>query len=90
MVDAGSGAGDISIKLGRDEVKQHIPMPKINEDICAGSNCNDCVYVCPYGALYFDETGGPVKVDESLCRGCGICSATCASGASQLEGHDDL
>jgi len=30
-----------------------------------------------------------VKVNEEVCMGCGICTATCAAGANQLEGYEE-
>ena len=43
------------------------------------SRCERCVRACPYGARTLDF---PVmRVDRSLCRGCGICADLCARGA---------
>jgi len=33
--------------------------------------------------------GGHAVVDANVCRGCGICSADCPSGAIQLGGFSD-
>lgn len=43
------------------------------------SRCERCVRACPYGArtLAFPE----MRVDRTLCRGCGICAELCARGA---------
>jgi F420-non-reducing hydrogenase iron-sulfur subunit len=43
-----------------------------------------CIGTCPYGAIsVVDEK---IKINEELCMGCGICSITCPTYASQLEG----
>ncbi|WP_261836629.1 cytochrome c nitrite reductase Fe-S protein [Vibrio ishigakensis] len=36
-----------------------------------------CVYVCPTGAAYKDETTGIVDVHHDKCVGCGYCLAAC-------------
>jgi len=36
-----------------------------------------CVEVCPTGACYKDEADGVIKIDRSLCIGCGSCKRAC-------------
>ena len=36
-----------------------------------------CVQVCPTGAIYKDEEDGVIKIDRSLCIGCGSCKRAC-------------
>ena len=43
------------------------------------SRCERCVRACPYGARTLDFPA--MRVDRSLCRGCGICADLCARGA---------
>lgn len=63
------------------------PVAKINSDICSETNCKLCLSVCPYGAIVEDKD--EIKVISSMCMGCGICTATCPSGANTLEGLSD-
>lgn len=36
-----------------------------------------CVNVCPTGACYKDESDGVIKIDRSICIGCGSCKRAC-------------
>jgi heterodisulfide reductase subunit A len=46
--------------------------------------------VCPQGAVTLTVgTASHSVVDANVCRGCGICSAECPSGAIQLGGFSD-
>jgi len=69
---------DISIKT---------PIPEIDSDVCAQLKCKLCLYTCPYNAIVEEEE--KIKVISSLCMGCGICTATCPTGANRLEGFTD-
>ncbi|RLI95404.1 MAG: hypothetical protein DRO94_00540 [Candidatus Altiarchaeales archaeon] len=87
-----SEARDIAMSivnlLNNDSIKLKTPIARINGKICGAIDCRICVDTCPYGAVYLNEDG-EVGVNESICMGCGICTATCASGANQLYGFDD-
>lgn len=63
------------------------PIAQIDSDICGELQCKLCLSVCPYDAII--EVEDEIKVVPELCMGCGICTATCASGANQLEGFTD-
>jgi len=50
--------------------------------------CGRCEIACPVQALSFEDGGGQVKrrlvFDESLCLGCGVCSALCKTGGISM------
>jgi coenzyme F420-reducing hydrogenase delta subunit/ferredoxin len=81
--DAALGVIDI---LGKKTVCKKTPTARINGDVCGEVDCRICLTACPYGAVYVNKEN-KVAVNEELCMGCGICTATCASGANQLDGH---
>ncbi len=51
----------------------------IDEGVCSG--CKVCNALCPYGAIFFDETSYVSRVNQVLCKGCNVCGAACPSGA---------
>lgn len=51
----------------------------IDEGICSG--CKVCNDLCPYGAIFFDESSNVSRVNQVLCKGCNVCGAACPSGA---------
>ena len=36
----------------------------------------------------FDEKSGKAEIQATLCKGCGLCVASCRSGAIHLKGFD--
>ena len=50
--------------------------------------CGVCIEVCPYSAIEFNDQN-KAEVNEVLCKGCGLCAASCRSGAPQLSGFTD-
>ena len=62
------------------------PAPQVSADRClraSGSECRECVDMCPAGALRLDlrrTTAAPQQVSSS-CTDCGLCAAACPSGA---------
>jgi heterodisulfide reductase subunit A2 len=56
------------------------------------SSCKGCISICPYSAPSFIEKGpfeGKAQINPVLCKGCGLCVASCRSGAIHLKGFDN-
>jgi heterodisulfide reductase subunit A-like polyferredoxin len=53
------------------------------------SACGTCVNICPYSAPGFNEKTAKAEINPALCKGCGLCVASCRSGAIRLRGFDD-
>jgi heterodisulfide reductase subunit A len=59
-------------------------------DKCDG--CAMCLDVCPYMALKIEtrevngETKKHIVADNALCKGCGLCAATCSKGGIYVQG----
>ena len=61
------------VEWGRKEMMK---MVYVVEGCCY---CQECLYVCPKGAIHMDSKGA--HIDENKCVGCGICAKHCASEA---------
>lgn len=51
---------------------------------CMHCDNAECIISCPQTAIYRDEEG-IVRVDESKCIGCGICTTKCPYGAIGIK-----
>ncbi|GGY98575.1 MULTISPECIES: DMSO/selenate family reductase complex B subunit [Shewanella] len=51
------------------------------------NHCSEpvCTKACPTGAMHKRNSDGFVKVEESLCIGCGSCARACPYDAPQLD-----
>ena len=88
MIDSRDAAQGVIDILSKDVLQKNTPTARINSAICGENDCRICLTACPYGAVYLNKDE-EVTVNEELCMGCGICTATCASGANQLDGYID-
>lgn len=52
---------------------------------CLGGG--DCVDACKFNAMYMNEDGLPVIIDE-LCTGCGLCASACPRNIIEIHPHD--
>jgi len=86
-VAQGSAAAAKAVAFVRRGYRE-VPLlvPEVNEDHC--SLCLACITACPYSALRIEKER--IVVDVLSCRSCGICAATCPSGAIQLTNMTDL
>ncbi|MDD5747993.1 MAG: CoB--CoM heterodisulfide reductase iron-sulfur subunit A family protein [Actinomycetota bacterium] len=81
---ANAAASRAETILSKEEVITEGTVAFIDEEICTG--CGQCVSLCSFGAITFDEEKRVAVVNPSLCKGCGTCSSACYSGASRMLG----
>jgi heterodisulfide reductase subunit A len=77
---AKAAASRASQLMRRGMFKKEALTAEVDEERCTG--CEECVKVCPYGAISLD---GVAHVTEALCEGCGICAAACPEGAIDMR-----
>ncbi|MBI4338447.1 MAG: 4Fe-4S binding protein [Chloroflexi bacterium] len=61
-------------------------VPRVVPTSCAaGRGCVLCVQACPKAALV--KGPGGISLQKERCVGCGLCAATCPTGAVEFPGH---
>lgn len=87
VLDGLAAAGQIRSRLVPGERIALEPLSAaVTWEHCSG--CRICLGNCPFLALEWDPEGESVRVNEVLCRGCGLCAVLCPSGAIRI-GHFD-
>lgn len=72
--------------LSRESISLPGTVAYVNREVC--SRCGSCVSICPYYAPLMDPKTRKARIQEILCKGCGLCAASCRSGAIQLNGFE--
>ncbi|MBI5778839.1 MAG: FAD-dependent oxidoreductase [Planctomycetes bacterium] len=84
IIQACGAASRSSTILGKDRIELDAIVSEVVDENCDG--CAYCVDPCPYHALALIEYArdGAIKKtidrDLALCKGCGVCQATCPKG----------
>lgn len=83
-VSQASGAAAEALSLiMRGIVEVEAATSHIDPDVCVG--CQQCMKVCMYSAIDYDAARGVCVVNEAVCKGCGLCAATCPNKAVTLK-----
>jgi pyruvate ferredoxin oxidoreductase delta subunit len=56
--------------------------PEIDNEKCI--RCQQCIKNCPEKSMSFEKEKNEIKFNEDFCKGCGICSEICPSGAIKM------
>jgi heterodisulfide reductase subunit A len=80
-----AAAAQMAAELKPGETMRLEPLTsQVCEALCTG--CRNCLNVCTYGAIVYDQVTQACKVNEAICRGCGNCAAACPSDAISVKG----
>jgi len=81
--------GDVCMHFSRKD--ELWPKAVVDEELCIGSGCEQCINVCPFDALSLDRSGqrvgdffGVAVVDERKCTGCRLCESVCGWDAIHI------
>ncbi len=81
IVQADAAAARAATILSKDEIEMEATISVVVDENCDG--CAYCIDPCPYSALtlieymYEGDIKKTVERDGALCKGCGVCQATC-------------
>lgn len=88
--------GGLAEAVNKPDVVYHGPLSCSVQTIIAGGEkmclygClggGDCVSACQFGAIFMNENGLPIVVEE-LCTGCGQCAEVCPRGVIEIHPDD--
>jgi heterodisulfide reductase subunit A len=82
-------AGRAATILTKDSVVASGAVCDVKESACV--SCGGCISVCTYDAIEFHDTpqGKKARVNPILCKGDGLCSSRCPTGAIFLKHFTD-
>ena len=64
----------------------HVPEVSFHSAmVCVQCSNPVCAHVCPVGAISRDPVDGVVRIDESRCVGCGLCTVACPYGGIHFD-----
>ncbi|MHA1408561.1 MAG: CoB--CoM heterodisulfide reductase iron-sulfur subunit A family protein, partial [Candidatus Heimdallarchaeaceae archaeon] len=84
-----SAAAAVLSKISKGEQVTEPTKAYITDDLCLCSGCRNCIGLCPYLAISFNDEKNIAQIDSALCSGCGVCVASCPSGAIIHKGYTD-
>ncbi len=89
VAQASAAASRAATILAKDRIELDGVVSQVVDENCDG--CAYCIDPCPYHALQLIEymRGGEIKKtidrDIALCKGCGVCQATCPKGGIVVD-----
>ena len=82
VAQASAAAAKAAVFLAYDKVKLDPAVAVVEEEKCRA--CGKCVEICQFQAPQFVELSPgnmAVRINASLCKGCGTCASWCPTGA---------
>jgi len=87
VAQANGAAAEALALMMKSKVEMEAVQSYINPNLCTG--CRQCMDICMYGAIDFNPLRKVCEVNTAICKGCGLCAATCPSKAVTLKHFDN-
>jgi len=90
VAQGGAAAGKVLELFSHDAIDAEPMTSLVDTARCSG--CLLCRQVCPFKAIEAETLRDGrvvVSINESLCKGCGVCVVACRPGAIKLRGFSD-
>ena len=87
VAQANAAASEALSLLMRGKVEMDAVQSFINPNLCVG--CKQCMDICMYGAIEYNPLRKICEVNTAICKGCGLCAATCPSKAITVKHFDN-
>ena len=71
VAQASAAAARVLAMISKGKVEIEALLPSLMKSIVLG--CKICIALCPYNAISFDEEKKVSRVNEAVCKGCGVC-----------------
>ena len=90
IAQAEAAAARASTILSKEEIELEATISEVIDENCDG--CAYCIDPCPYAAftlieyMYKGDIKKTVQRDGALCKGCGVCQATCPKKGIFIRG----
>jgi heterodisulfide reductase subunit A len=73
--------------LSRARIKTEATTSLVIPEKCIG--CDNCEFVCPYGAIKVETSDNISRSNPALCKGCGSCAVECPANAITMQNFTD-
>ena len=87
VAQANGAAAEALALMMKGKVEMEAVQSYINPNLCTG--CRQCMDICMYGAIDYNPLRKVCEVNTAICKGCGLCAATCPSKAVTLKHFDN-
>ncbi len=87
IAQAQAAASRATTFLAKDQIKLSAITAKVDAEHCV--KCLTCVRSCPFEVPAFNTGKKEIEIDEAMCHGCGVCTASARARRFSLSFYED-